>query len=260
MRPDEAFFTADGDGFVAHPWTRGPWDARAQHGGPPAALMLRAMEREAGDAPLVRLTVELLRPIPIDRCALELVATRTGRRALGYSCTLTAGGRPCARAHGLFLRGTPLGLPPAQRPAPADLDPLAAPARTFGFFPDPVGYHTAMDLRVPPCPERPGSGAAWLRMRGRLVAGEDPSPAQRVVVAADAINGVGFALDLRRYSFSNADLTVHLHRLPVGPWILLESTHTSQPTGHGLADALLSDVRGPLGRALESQALELREP
>jgi len=115
-----------------------------------------------------------------------------------------------------------------------------------------------MEVRYSPGPFAPGTGAAWLRLRGRLVAGEDPSPAQRVAIAADAINGVGFALDFRRYTFINADLTIYLHREPVGPWVLLRATHLAQPTGLGLVDAELADPRGPIGRALEAQVLDLR--
>lgn len=258
MRPHDSFFVAEGAGFVAQPWTRGPWDPRAQHGGPPAALMLRAMELAAPDAQLARLTVEFLRSIPITRCDLDLEPTRSGRRALGFACTLRAEGRVCARAHGLFLRDAPLALPPGLPPVPAARDPLIHPPHEFDFFGDRVGYHKTMELRRPPQPEALGRGVIWLRLRGRLVADEDPSPAQRVLVAADAINGVGFALDLTRFNFPNADLTVHLHRLPVSEWLLLETTHNTQASGRGMSDGLISDPQGPIGRALESQVIERR--
>ena len=262
MQPDDALYTPDdASTFVAGAWTRGPWDPRLQHGGPPAALMLRAMEREAaraGDLQLARLTVEFLRGVPIDRCALATETTRSGRKTLGLACTLTVGGRVCARAHGLFVRRAAVPIADALVPRADAPDPHAWPARVFSFFDEPVGYHTAMEVRYSPGPFAPGTGAAWLRLRGRLVAGEDPSPAQRVAIAADAINGVGFALDFRRYTFINADLTIYLHREPVGPWVLLRATHLAQPTGLGLVDAELADPRGPIGRALEAQVLDLR--
>ncbi len=59
----QSFFLPDLDGFVATGLTRGPWSRDHQHGGPPAALMARAIEQEAGDGMRVaRLTV--LRPGP----------------------------------------------------------------------------------------------------------------------------------------------------------------------------------------------------
>ena len=57
-----------------------------------------------------------------------------------------------------------------------------------------------------------GPAVVWMRMRHPLVEGEEPTPLQRVLVAADSGNGVSAALDYRRYLFINTDLTVHLHR------------------------------------------------
>jgi hypothetical protein len=223
--------------------------------------MLRSMELAAaavGEFQLARLTVEFLRAVPIDRCAVAREPLRTGRKALGYDATLTAGGRPCARARALFIRRADIPIPPDRAVPAAPADPFAWPTHEFGFFPDPIGYHTAMDVRFGPGPFPAGTGAAWLRLRGRLVAGEDPTPAQRVAIAADAINGVGFALDFARYTFINADLTIYLHREPTPPWVQLHSTHLSQPHGRGLVDAVLFDPHGPIGRALEAQVLERR--
>lgn len=268
MRPDDALYLPDDDldratGFIATPWTRGPWDMRTQHGGPPTALMVRAMERRAaelGDFQLARVTTDFLRAVPIDRCELAVATTRPGRRALGFECILRAGGRDCARASALFIRRADVPIPPELRLADEPLDPRAMGEQFFTFFPDPVGYHSAMELRVGTGLLEPGLGDGWLRLRGRLVAGEAPSPAQRVAVAADAINGVGFGLDFARYTFVNADLTIHLHRQLEGEFVRLTTRHVSQPSGCGLVDAALGDVRGPIGRALESQVVELRRP
>ncbi|WP_434426982.1 thioesterase family protein [Nannocystis pusilla] len=268
MRPDEAFYLPDGDAdraarFIATPWTRGPWDLRLQHGGPPTALMLRAMERRAGelgDFQLARVTTDFLRPVPIAACDLVVETLRAGRQALGLQCTLAVDGRPCARAGALFIRRAAVPVPPALAPKGEPLDPRGLPEGTFDFFLDPVGYQTAMELRLGTCPLEPGFGDGWLRLRGRLVAGEAPSPAQRVAVAADAINGVGFALEFARWTFINADLTIYLHRALEGEFVRLRTRHVSQPDGRGLVDAELGDHRGPIGRALEAQVLAPREP
>ncbi|MBZ5711476.1 thioesterase family protein [Nannocystis pusilla] len=268
MRPDDALYLPDGDPdsavrFIATPWTRGPWDMRTQHGGPPTALMVRAMERRAaelGDFQLSRVTADFLRAIPIDRCHLDVALTRPGRRAMGLECTLAVDGRACARASALFIRRAAVPVPPELLLADEPVDPTRLREHVFDFFPDPVGYHSAMELRLGTGPFEPGSGDGWLRLRGRLVAGEAPSPAQRVAVAADAINGVGFALDIARWTFVNADLTVYLHRELEGEYVRLRTRHLSQPDGRGLVDAALGDRRGPIGRALEAQVLDPRQP
>lgn len=261
MRPDDAFYLPDGDGFVATPWTRGPWDPGLQHGGPPTALMIGALERRAaelGDFQLARVTADFLRAVPIARCTLAVAPLRAGRRAIGFDCVLEADGRVCVRASALFIRRADVPIPPGLRVPDVPVDPRALPGHVFTFFPDPVGYHGAMELRLGPGPFAPGSGDGWLRLRGRVVAGEQPSSAQRVAVAADAINGIGFALDFTRYTFVNADLTIYLHRELEGEWVRLQATHIAQPCGRGLVDAGLADVRGPIGRALEAQVLALR--
>ena len=102
-----------------------------------------------------------------------------------------------------------------------------------------------------------GPATVWMRMRQPLVEGEEPTPLQRVLAAADSGNGVSATLDSPRYLFINVDLSVHLHRLPAGEWVCLDAITAPEPTGIGLADTALHDERGPIGRAL--QTLLVRE-
>ena len=64
-----AFYVPDGDRFRSTDWTRGPWDPRQQHAGPPTALLGRAIEGLEGSErfTVARLSVELLRSVPLDR-------------------------------------------------------------------------------------------------------------------------------------------------------------------------------------------------
>lgn len=251
----DAFYTREADALVATTLTRGPWHDAHQHGGPPAALIARAMEQLVDREPppawqCARFTVDFHRPLPIGT-PLHATAevTRRGQKILGLEGALVSDGRPLARASALYVRTASVELPPEllERPRPAD--PEALPVHKFTFFRWEVGYHTAVEGRIDV------DGSIWLRPRCPLVAGEPLTPLQRVLIVADAINGVGFVLDLTRYSFINADLTLHLHRLPAGSWVQLTARHTSQPNGVGLADAILSDIHGSIGRALETQVI-----
>ncbi|HYR96193.1 MAG TPA: acyl-CoA thioesterase domain-containing protein, partial [Candidatus Binatus sp.] len=78
----DALFVPDGDRFVPTELCRGPWRPDAQHGGPPAALLARSVERAAGDDGMqtVRLTVELLRPVPLAPLAVVARIARPGRK------------------------------------------------------------------------------------------------------------------------------------------------------------------------------------
>src|SRR5206468_551060 len=105
--------------------------------------------------------------------------------------------------------------------------------------------------------ERPGPATDWIRLRVPLVAGERTSPLSRVAAAADFGNGVSWVLPRAHgYRFINPDLTIYLHRLPIGEWVCLEALTTVEPHGIGLAESRLWDERGPLGRALQSLLLE----
>ena len=122
-----------------------------------------------------------------------------------------------------------------------------------------VGYHTAMEYRFTEGRFRGlGPATVWMRMRYPLVEGEEPTPLQRVLVAADSGNGVSATLDWATHLFINVDLTVHLHRLPAGEWVCLDAVTIPEPTGIGLADTALSDERGPIGRALQTLLVRVR--
>ncbi|MGZ8667537.1 MAG: thioesterase family protein, partial [Solirubrobacterales bacterium] len=97
-----------------------------------------------------------------------------------------------------------------------------------------------------------------MRMREPLVAGEEPTPLQRVLVVADSGNGVSSALDWRRYSFVNVDLSVHLERLPGSEWVCLDAVTLPQPEGVATSDALLLDERGRIGRAMQTLLISAR--
>src|SRR4051794_7780693 len=78
---DEAFYIPDGDGFRSTELTRGPWDPGSQHAGPPAALLAREIERcsPREGAVIGRVTIEILKPVPIAPLRAEAQVVRPGR-------------------------------------------------------------------------------------------------------------------------------------------------------------------------------------
>ena len=157
------------------------------------------------------------------------------------------------RARGWRIRTASLAL---DEDSPSeDTRPGPAAARPGDYFPTAwdAGYHNAMEVRfLSGGYTEPGPARAWMRMRGELVEGEDPSALDRVLVAADSGNGVSSPLDYRRYVFINTDVSVALRRLPVGEWIGLDSVTYAEPDGVGLTDTALLDERGLIGRASQS--------
>jgi hypothetical protein len=103
-----------------------------------------------------------------------------------------------------------------------------------------------------------GPSAIWFRLRHALVAGEAPTPIERVAVAADSGNGISAILDFSRYVFVNSDLTVNLLRRPEGEWICIEAQTLLGPASGGLAEARIYDATGLVGRSTQSLALRAR--
>jgi hypothetical protein len=97
-----------------------------------------------------------------------------------------------------------------------------------------------------------GDATIWFRLKVPLVAGEEPSPLQRVATAADFGYGVSAALERGKYLFINPDLSIYLHRLPVGEWVALEARSFAEAHGVGVAESALHDERGRIGRSLQS--------
>jgi hypothetical protein len=253
---DDAFYARDGGRYVPSELTRGPWDPRAQHAGPPSALLGRAVERcEPREGMQVgRITLEILGPVPLAPLETSARVVRPGRSVELLEASLSGPDGEVMRATAWRLRPGEVGV---------DSEPDGAPpgpehGATSEFFAtgQNVGYHTAMEYRfVEGAFLEIGPATVWMRMCGPLVAGENPSPLERVLVAADSGNGVSAALDYERYVFINTDLSVHLLRMPAGEWVCLDAT--THIEGLGLSDTALWDERGRIGRA--AQTLLVRE-
>jgi hypothetical protein len=259
----DAFYEPDGDRYLATELTRGPWDPGAQHAGPPAALLGREIERlpDAEEFQVGRVTCEILRSVPIAPLEVSARVVRPGRRVQLIEAELRdEKGEALMRAGAWRIRTAPVEIPPEAMP-PVASPPGPEQGGEVEFFPtgQELGYHSAMECRfVAGGFLEPGPAVVWLRMRQPLVAGEEPSPLQRVLVTADVGNGVSATLDYRRYLFINVDLTVHLERMPAGEWVCVDAVTLPQPNGVGTAESVLSDERGRIGRALQTLLIAQR--
>jgi hypothetical protein len=259
MPSPEAFFVEDRGVLLPTELCRGPWSPDHQHGGPPAALLARALEGvglTTEDAQIARMSVEFLRPVPLAPLRVEAQVQRPGRKVELALASLYAGDQEVARATSLKVRRKILDLPDVDVSSEAFVPPAELSDFVFPFFTGDVGYHTAMQVRLARGVFGSGSVAAWFRMRHPLLPGETPSPFQRVMIAADSGNGISVVLEFPRWLFINPDLTVHLFRQPAGEWVLLDSRTLPADTGVGLTDTRLHDEQGLIGRSCQSLLLD----
>ncbi len=261
---------------------RGPWDPRALHGGAPAALFAAAFERaEPGsELRIARLGFEFLRPIPLAPLQLSTRIVRPGRRVQELAGELSAT-HPESGTEQLVCRASALRVRPISAEA-ADAaiagareattqattrageqqlpPPEAGKAVRFSLNESEESSFaaTAMEMRWLDDPQTPGPARVWMRLRHPLLAGEQLSPLARLAATADFGNGVAAALPFERFLFINADLTIHLQRHPRGEWIGLDARTWLASGGTGLAESVLHDLDGPVGRAFQTLVVEPR--
>ena len=286
---DSFYIPAGQDVWLATSHTTGPWDARAQHGGPPSALLGRAIQHcePRGDMIIARFTCEILGAIPVGEIRVRAQLARPGRSVELLEAVASADGRDVARATAWRVLRTdgpqvaprsappalpeepsapPGGIPQAPPGGSPQATPGEAPQASPGEMPPAPasgwvdGYLSAIEWR----PVRghftePGPATVWARMRYPLVPGEETGPLERVLPVADSGNGVSSELDLRQWRFINPELTVHLHREAVGEWICLDARTVISTGGAGLATSVLSDADGPVGVGAQSLLIAPRE-
>ncbi|OLT46725.1 TesB-like acyl-CoA thioesterase 5 [Saccharomonospora sp. CUA-673] len=259
----EAFYVARGGGvFTPTAHTTGPWSPDAQHFGPPSALLVRGLEQIAAERPmqLARVTVEIHGPAPLTDLTLTSELVRPGRSVELLTARLvsTTGGAVVASASAWRIATSDSARvrtgEAAPLTAPEDCPPVEWPEDWHG---GETGYLAAMEWRrVDGAVQEPGPATVWARQRVALVAGEEPTPMQRLLAVADSGNGASNELDMRRWWFINSELTVHAHRQPEGEWIGLDAHTVLGPHGVGTARSTLHDVGGQVGGG--AQALLVR--
>ena len=247
-----------GEKFRATDLVRSTWSAAIQHGAPVSALLVRALERcvAGDDTRLSRVLIDLLGGVPAAgdlwvRSRIE----RSGKQIQLLSAELLAQGpdgepRPVAKASGWRLKTVDTRAL-LHAPAPP-LRPLSE-ARSRDMKKDwDRNYVHSVDWRWLTEPLCEGPGESWLRPEVDLVKGETMTPLERLFAVADDANGIGTKLDIRKWTFMNTDLVVHVHRIPAGEWIGLRAEPSSGPDGIGTTLGTLFDEIGAVGAIQQS--------
>ena len=259
-----ALYTPNGqDTWRPNEVTRGPWDPLAQHGGAPAALLGGLLDEAEprGDMRVVRVSFELLRPVPLTDLRAEVEVVRPGRRVQLVEGRLYADDRFVMKATALRVRRAPGASPevgsPGDEPPPGPehgeprhLDRLDIGMPSFAVH--------GVEIRFVEGSFGPGPAVAWIRLRGPVREGHEPTPLERALAAADFGNGVSAELDWNEHVFINPDLTVHIEREPEGEWVALDARTRVATDGTGLAESVLFDRRGRIGRAVQALLVEAR--
>ncbi|WP_322514551.1 thioesterase family protein [Rhodopseudomonas palustris] len=256
----DAIYRIDGNDIATSGNAAGPWDPSMQHGSPPSALVAHLAEQMPTPVPMqvVRVTVDLLRPVPVGPLSFETEVLREGRKIQLCAVRLLSKGVVVVNASVLKIRNAPPELPDdIEHPALDVPLPDDCPTLDVGFTRNP--FVGGMSLRkVRGGFGAIGPGATWYRADRPLIEGRPTSPLMRAVIASDFSNATSSLLDFKHWIFINADLNVFLARQPVGDWVLLNSEMWLGPDGAGIASSRLADVTGYFGRAIQNLVIEPR--
>jgi hypothetical protein len=207
---------------------------------------------------LGRVSIDILGPVPIDTLSAHARVIRPGRSVELLEAFLEQDGRPVMHASSWRIR-TPSDRPPVTESEHAPTIP--SQETRYDEIPEwNCGFLTATEWRF----VRGGGGAssgeacAWTRMRYPLIVGEEATPAQRLILAADSANGISSSLDIRSWQFVPPELTIHNLRPPIGEWICLDARTYLQSEGIGLTTADLYDEHGFVGRSAQALFISKR--
>jgi hypothetical protein len=199
-------------------------------------------------------TVDILGAVPIVPLRISVERLRGGRRLELIEARASTQERDVLVARAWRLSRTPESYPSRPETGPADDSPLPEPQQGTGLpWVHEDGYLASIEMGyVSGSFSEPGPAMAWGRQRIPLLDGEEPTPWQRVLLLADSGSGISLALDPTRYPAINCDLSVVLHRDPVGEWIGLDAV-TTISAGHGATTSTtLLDRTGPIGSATQT--------
>lgn len=258
----QALFEFDGQRYIPSHLTQGPWSPDAQFGGAAAALLATMVEEIPTLVPqqVARLTVDLLRPVPVRPLTVERRIVREGKRIQVVEAALLAEGTEVARCSALRLRLADLGelaLPDGQ-PRPGPSPQWVRPYRNP--FPDreQPGVSGAAEFAHDGDRDSFFVGLTWARLKVPVLAGQESSPLARMAFVADFGSGIGQPRDLPVRAI-NADLSLNVVRYSEAEWLCFTGTGWTSAQGIGHSQALLSDAEGVAATVTLTRLVDLAD-
>jgi len=127
------------------------------------------------------------------------------------------------------------------------------------------GFHTSIHVAWVTEPGDPAP-TAWLHIPFPMVAGEETSPFVAAASLADfgnpLANMLGRTTDMQSPSASyiNPDITLYMHRQPVGDWFCLQPTFRAEAEGIGRVETTWFDTDGRYGAGIQARLHNPRQP
>ncbi len=234
--------------------TQGPWSPDFQHGGPPSSLLTHVLRVQPSDGHfrIVRITIEILSPVPVKPCEINVEVVRSGKRIELLRAEYRSEGKMYMIAHVWRLRSE-VGvtgiisdvyeipsLPEAQT---QDLFSM------FGNFP----YVEALEWRFAKGGfDILGPATVWTRPRIPLIEHQEIDGLEALVLMIDSANGISAELDFQKWTYVPVDLTLGIYRPPEGPWVGIDARTIIGNDGNGQTTTVAFDCKGRVGHSLHT--------
>lgn len=248
--PSSSYFERNGEVIVPTELCGGPWDPSIASGGPVAGLIAHEARRAVDDEGLLlaRLTVDLMRPVPIAPLQVETHTVVDRRRLKLVDCTISADGTPLVRGSAQFLAPTDvdhgLAVPDLPRlPTPEECPVYETPSTDGPYL---ATVHRR-DVRALGPPESGRLVGRWLRFSVALFPDAPLTPELAAAMAADGAFAASM-VTTTGLGFINSDFTVYSGREPTGQWIANDARLRMLGRGTALGSALLHDLDGPFAQ------------
>jgi hypothetical protein len=241
--------------------TESPWDRRAQHGGPPAALLAHAIDQTAERAMRIgRISVDFFGPIPLSEVVVETFPIKPGRRVQLTEAHMSVDGRVAVTARAWHIATG--NTPPAsvqEQIRPTSVPSSKTPQHFYAGLSDDWGYGRSIEWRFTKGGfDSFGPADVWTRVRLPLIEGEALTGQDRVLIAADSANGLSLSLPMEQWLSIPPTMTATLLRPPTGEWVHMACRTHLAADGVGLAHADMFDVHGFVGEVAQPLLLQGR--
>lgn len=229
--------------------SQGAWSDAEQHMAVATGVITAELEHynPRPEMDFGRISLDILGMIHFGEFTITTRVIRPGKTIELLESTMESKGRPCivARAWRILKHDTHFisGLEDAPLAHPEELPDWE------GMKHWPGGYIQSIQVKAHP-DRRAGKGIVWLNTPIEMVEGQATSDFVHIIGLIDTANGIVPRRGSdRTWGYPNLDLQIHMHRLPEGRWLGLETIQQYGSSGIGLTSSVLHDVHGPFGRS-----------
>ncbi len=242
--------------YCSNVHAQGAWNPHEQHMAPATGIISYELEQfmPRPDLRIGRVSLDIYGLIAFGEFSIHTKVIRAGKTIELIEASMQANGKTCivARAWRMMTQDTTSiqGLEDVVVQQPEQL-PVWMGMRMW-----PGGFIQSINARCNEAKRQAGRGLVWVSTELDMVEGTVTSDFCRSMGMIDMANGIVPRQSPKEWAFPNLDLQIHLHRLPRGPWLGLETVQQYGADGIGLTSSVLHDIYGPFGRS--EQILTLR--